>query len=187
MVLHNPSILAFDPSFQLSFLASLGLVFVAPLIRVRLRFFPKSTSGGPGVPQSGISRKHPVIEEVVVSTVATQIMVLPLLLYQTGILSTVALFANLLVLPLIPVTMLFAFATGLLGFMGYMFAFLPALPTKVLLAWVLAVGKYGAALPFAAFHVPAVPGWLVFLAYVILALFIYRASHRSVPLPHQAL
>ena len=164
MVAENPSILAYDPSFQLSFLAALGLVFVAPILRARIRPL----------------RTHPLVEEVVISTLATQLMVLPLLLYQTGILSTVALFANLLVLPLIPITMLFAFVTGLLGFVGYIAAFLPALPTQALLAWILLIGKYGAALPFAAIHLPPIPGWLVFLAYAILAFFIYRFS-RSRP------
>ena len=169
MVAHNPSILAFDPSFQLSFLASLGLVFVAPILRERIRIF----------------RKHLVVEEVVVSTLATQIMVLPLLLCQTGIFSTVALPANLLVLPLIPVTMLFTFATGVLGFVGNIFAFISALPTSALLAWILAVGKYGAALPFAAVHLPPLPGCLVFLAYAALAWAIYRFSRPvdHAPLP----
>ena len=160
MVLQNPAILAFDPSFQLSFLASLGLVFVAPFLRERILMF----------------RKHPMIDEVLISTLATQVVVLPLLLYQTGILSTIALFANLLVLPLIPVTMFFAFVTGLLGFLGHAVAFLPALPTSAFLAFILAVGKYGAALPFAALHLPPISGWLVFLVYAMLALFIYRSS-----------
>lgn len=184
MVLQNPSILAFDPSFQLSFLAALGLVFVAPILRERIRVFPRSTPGGPDNRFSKLkrfSRAHPVIEEVVISTLATQIMVLPLLLYQTGILSTIAPFANLLVLPLIPVAMLFAFVTGVLAFLGNAIAFLPALPTGALLAWILAVGKYGAALPFAAIHLPPISGWLVALVYVLLAWFIYYSSRPASP------
>ena len=167
MVLQNPSILAFDPSFQLSFLAALGLVFIAPILRARILTF----------------RKHVLVEEVVISTIATQIVVLPLLLYQTGILSTVALFANLLVLPLIPVTMLFSFMTGLFAFFGSAVAFLPALPTNALLAWILAVGEYGASLPFAAVHVPPIPGWLVFLTYAVLALFTHRSYRPTFPAP----
>jgi competence protein ComEC len=165
MVIENPSVIAFDPSFQLSFLAALGLVFVAPLLRKHVNMF----------------RTSPFVEEVVISTSATQVMVLPLLLYQTGILSTIALFANLLVLPLIPAAMLLAFATGLLAFLGTTIAFLPALPTQALLAWILAVGKYGAALPFAAIHLPPIPGWLVALVYAVLAGFIYRSSRAAVP------
>jgi competence protein ComEC len=158
MVLHDPAILALDPSFQLSFLAALGLVFVAPLLKTHLRIF----------------RTSPLVEEVIISTIATQIMVLPLLLYQTGILSLIALPANLLVLPLIPLTMLFAFATGLVAFVSTTLAFLPALPTGVSLSWILAVGKYGAALPFAAVHLPPLSGWLVAAAYAVLAGLIYR-------------
>src|SRR3989338_8133471 len=163
MVLHNPSILAFDPSFQLSFLAALGLVTVAPVLRERITIF----------------RAHPLIEEVVISTLATQIMVLPLLLYQTGLFSTVALFANFLVLPIIPVTMLFAFATGLAAFLRNAVAFIPALPTEILLAWILGIGKFGASLPFAAIHVPPISGWFTGLLYALLAWIIYRPSLRE--------
>lgn len=167
MVMQNPSIIAFDPSFQLSFLAALGLVFVSPLLKARMRFL----------------QSHPLVEEVVVSTIATQVLVLPLLLAQTGILSLIALPANLLVLPLIPVTMLFACATGVLAFGSTALAFIPALPTQALLAWILAVGKYGAALPFAALHLPPLSGWLVFLTYAALVAFIYRLSRPVSPPP----
>ena len=167
MVLHNPSIIAFDPSFQLSFLAALGLVFVAPLLKARIRMF----------------NNHPLVEEVVITTIATQVLVLPLLLYHTGILSLIALPANLLVLPLIPMTMLLAFVTGVLAFLHTWVAFLPALPTEVLLAWILAVGKYGAALPFAALHLPPISGWIVALTYGALAVAIYRLSRSVSPLP----
>jgi competence protein ComEC len=167
MVVQNPAIIAHDPSFQLSFLAALGLVFVAPLLKARLNMFHRS----------------PLAQEVIIATVATQIMVLPLLLYQTGVLSLVALPANLLVLPLIPMTMLGAFVTGILVFVSTALALIPALPTSVLLAWILAVGKYGALLPFAAIHLPPLSGWLVLLTYALLALLIYRLSRSVSPMP----
>lgn len=165
MVLHNPSILAFDPSFQLSFLAALGLVFVAPIIRLWL---PRL-------------RKHPIVEEAVVATLATQVMVLPLLLYQTGLFSVIAPFTNVLVLPVIPVAMAFTFVTGMVGFVGAFLAFLPALPTQALLAYVLLVAEWGTTLPFAAVHLPPIPGWSVFCLYGVLALTIARFARPLAP------
>jgi competence protein ComEC len=131
-------------------------------------------------------RKHPVIEEAVVSTLATQLMVLPLLLYQTGLLSVIAPLANVLVLPLIPVAMLLAFVTGTVGFLGSVAAFIPALLTQGLLAYVLVVAKWGTALPFAAVQLPPIPGWSVFCLYGVLALVIahyHSAARRSPNLP----
>ena len=54
MVAIDPGILLYDPSFQLSFLAALGLLHVAPLIKP---YFSKP-------------RRSPILEEVVVSTLA---------------------------------------------------------------------------------------------------------------------
>ncbi len=89
MILHNPKILRFDASFQLSFLATLALIYLAPYFEQKLSFVPK--------------RFH--LQEIVSATLSTQIFVLPLLLYKTGVLSFVSLPANLLILPFIPVTM----------------------------------------------------------------------------------
>jgi competence protein ComEC len=90
MLLSNPLILFYDPSFQLSFVASLGLVnFSGALSRI-LRFLPEKFE----------------FREIVSATTSTQIAVLPMILSMTGELSVVSLPANLIVLPMIPVTML---------------------------------------------------------------------------------
>src|SRR5690606_11317679 len=96
MLIHNPLILRYDPSFQLSFLATIGLIYVSPLFeRLLTNRIPSRT-----------------IREIVVGTLATYVFVLPLLLYMTGEMSVVSLPANLLVLPVVPVLM----ATGFLVF-----------------------------------------------------------------------
>lgn len=161
MVAHNPGILAYDPSFQLSFLASLGLIFFAPLIELRTAFiagFPK-------------------LRDALVATLATQIVVLPLLLYQTGLFSVIALLANLLVLPLVPLTMFFSFFAGLTGFLGNAFAVAGALPAEILLSYILLVGKWGSELPFAAITLPPIPGWIIFVLYGGMMIALYWVYH----------
>jgi len=95
MVLHNPKILVYDASFQLSFLATLGLIWLSPLLDRYVLFIPTKQLRG-----------------FATATVATQIFVLPLLLYKIGELSLVALPVNLLVLVTVPLTMLFGFLAG---------------------------------------------------------------------------
>lgn len=100
MILHNPKILAFDASFQLSFLATLGLVYLAPLLERYFHFVPKKFQ----------------IREFALSTTATQLFVLPFLLYRIGEISLVALPANILILAFVPLTMFFWFSCGYFWF-----------------------------------------------------------------------
>ncbi len=156
MVLQNPSILLFDPSFQLSFLASLGLIYVSPILERRTKLF----------------YTMPMWREVFISTVATQIVVLPLLLYQTGMLSLVSLPANLLVLPLIPLTMLTGFVSGLAGLLHPSIGLIIGIPSYGLLSWILAVAKYAAQIPFAAVHTGSMSPLIVFALYIGIALLV---------------
>lgn len=68
MLIWNPYSLAFDVGFQLSFIATLGLILVAPHLEDRLNTLPSPFGA----------------REFLVATLATQIFVLPILLYQIG-------------------------------------------------------------------------------------------------------
>lgn len=140
MVLHNPAILVFDPSFQLSFMATLGLVTLSPLIKSRLLFVTERFG----------------FRDIVSATLATQIFVLPLLLYNTGQLSLVALPVNLLILPTIPVTMFFGFLAGAVAFLGVYLALPFAGVAYALLWYQVSLVTLVASFPFASVAVPAV-------------------------------
>lgn len=99
MILHNPAILRFDVAFQLSFLATAGLLFVAPRLESRFRFLPR---------QFGF-------RNTMATTIAAQIMVVPLLVYYFGGVSLVSPISNVLILSLMPLTMFFGFLGGLAG------------------------------------------------------------------------
>ena len=161
MVLQNPSILLYDPSFQLSFLASLGLIFISPIVDRRTTLF----------------KKLPMLREVFVSTLATQIMVLPLLLSQTGMLSLIALPMNLIVLPLIPLTMLFGFVAAVLTLILPSFGVVVSFPAYLLLSWILHVADYTSHIPYAAVATSVTPH-VTFIMYVFLTLFIWY-EHRA--------
>lgn len=99
MIFHNPAVLRFDVAFQLSFLATAGLFFVAPRIEHRFWFLPESFG----------------LRSTVIATISAQAAVLPLLLYYFGELSLVSPLTNLLILSLMPMTMLFGFLGALAG------------------------------------------------------------------------
>lgn len=164
MLLANPKLLVFDPGFQLSFLATMGLIVLAPLIERRLSLVPSRFQ----------------IREFVTATIATQIFVLPLLLFSIGQLSLVAVIVNVLVLPAVPLAMLLIFLSGVVGFLSIAAATPIAFCAYVLLRYMIEVVEWFAAVPYAAVVVPAFPFWVVILSYAFLGLGIVWASRRLV-------
>jgi len=152
MVAWNPFTLAFDPSFQLSALATLGLILFTPIFA---GWFSR-------VPEKFGAR------EILASTCATQLMVLPLLLYQNGTLSLVSLPANLLALVPVPFAMLFSLVGALGGMLFGTLASVLALPAYALLWYIITVARFFASLPFAALAIPAFSAAWMFTAYALL-------------------
>lgn len=152
MVAWNPYVLAFDPGFQLSALATLGLILFTPICYSWLTKIPERFG----------------VREILASTIGTQLMVLPLLLYQNGTLSIVALPANLFALIAVPYAMFFSIVAALFGmFFGHIAA-LFALPAYALLAYVIKIAQIFATLPFASVALPSFSAWLLLAAYSIL-------------------
>ncbi len=158
MLLINPYLLVADPGFQLSFVATFGLILLAPHLEKIFHKVP-SVIG---------------VREFLVATIATQIFVLPLLLYQIGEFSVVAVLVNVLVLPMVPVAMLLTFFTGMLGLFSSSLALPIAYLTHLSLSYILVVASWFAALPFASYVVPPFPFWVMILAYAILGFVIWK-------------
>jgi len=93
MLLLNPLLLRYDIGFQLSFLATLGIVYFSPFL------------------ESEMIKKHRAfgLWEIIVLSLSAQIFVIPILIYNFQSLSLISLLANVLVLPIIPLTMLLGF------------------------------------------------------------------------------
>ena len=163
MLLINPLLLVYDVGFQLSFLATLGLIIVAPQFELFL----------PGIPSLF------KLKEYFLATIATQMVILPLLLYQIGQFSVVAVVVNMLVLPIVPLAMLTTFITGLVGL------FIPPLATLLgvvaygFLTYIIAIATWFASLPFAAVVVPEFPFVLMVIVYALLGFLVYRLLYRE--------
>lgn len=132
MVLANPAILRFDTSFQLSFLATLGMIYLVPKFEKILYFIPNKLK----------------IKENLSATLGAQTAVLPLLIYKTGIMSIVSTPLNMIILPLIPITMFLGFLTGGLGFISYYLSYFFGITSYILLGAILWIIKFSASLPF---------------------------------------
>ena len=166
MLLWNPLYLVFDPGFGLSVAATAGLIWLAPIIEAFIKI------------------KNAFWKSAIATTLSAQIAVLPLLLYDTGNLSFVAIPANLITMPIVPLAMGLSALAGFAGIIfgtiapiiGIVFAF-PAYLANAYLIW---VAQFSSSLPFAAFTLPLFPFWLVLVAYA--ALICFLSSKRKVSL-----
>jgi competence protein ComEC len=162
MVLHNPKILALDASFQLSFAATLGLVYLVPVIEP---YFQKITE------KLGL-------REIIMATVSAQIFVLPLILYKIGLFSVVSLPVNILVLPVIPAAMFFGFLAGVLAFvavpLGLPFAYI----SYWILEYVLTIVEWSSSIRFVSFEIGVFSVWVVIGIYGLYAWTLVWAYRR---------
>jgi len=145
MIIQNPLILLYDPSFQLSFLATLGLIVLSSPIEKRLKYITERFG----------------IRSLVASTLATQVFVSPYILYMMGQLSIIGIVVNILVLPIIPLTMLTVFLAGVLGFVSLTISQIFGWISYFLLSYELFVVRFFANLPFASIELPRFSFWIV--------------------------
>ena len=150
MILINPFVLAFDVSFALSFIATVAVIFLAPKLE---KYF--------------LWIKWKWLRDIISITFAAYIFVLPFILYKMGNLSLVALPANILILPFIPLTMVLGFLTGFAGFIYSALGVPFGLFSYFLLHYELAIIGFFSRLPFAAFAIPNFPLVLTLLIYGI--------------------
>ncbi len=161
MILINPFILAFDVSFELSFIATVAVIFLAP--RIEKYFLWVTESFG--------------LRDIVSVTCAAYIFVFPFILYKMGNLSLVALPANILILPFIPFTMMLGFLTGIAGLVLPILSLPIGYISYLFLHYELWVIKFFANLPFASFSFPNFP---LFLTLLIYAYFVYYLFGRNI-------
>ena len=163
MVLQNPKILRFDTSFQLSFLATLGLIYLSPIIKNKLRFITNKFN----------------LREIFSATVSAQIAVLPLLVYKTGLFSVVGLPVNFLILPFIPLTMFFGFATGIFGMFNTLISLPFAWASYGLLQYELFIVGIFAKLPFVAVNISGFSEVFLVLSYAAIFWIIFHLRKKE--------
>src|SRR3989344_3259799 len=163
MVWQNPKILRFDTSFQLSFLATLGLIYISPIVKNKLGFVTDKFK----------------LREIFSATISAQIAVLPLLVYKTGLVSLVGLPVNFLILPFIPLTMFFGFAVGIFGMISYFLSLPFAWASFVLLQYELFIVDIFAKLPFSAVSIDGFSEVFLILSYVAIFFIVFHMRKKE--------
>lgn len=170
MTLYEPLQLVWDPGLQFSFLATLGLMLGTDHVASHLHFL-----------------RSPTLIEMVATTLAAQIAVLPILLWQTGNLSIVSIFANLAVMSVIPLAMALSAFAGLVSFLcasvAPLIPLIVGMPAYLILTYICHVAIFAASVPLANVIIPQFPFWIVVASYGLLAYLLFHLHTRTPPTP----
>lgn len=133
MTVHNPFVLIWDAGFQLSFLATIGLVYLSPILEKYITKLPNFLG----------------LKESLISTLAAIIMTLPLILFQFGWLSIVAPLVNILILWIIPWIMIAGAVVVALSFVSVTLAHMLGFVGYIGMEYIIRVVQFFAHVPFA--------------------------------------
>ena len=160
-LLINPQFGWGDLGWQLSFASFAGVIILAPLLQ---RYF--------------FGEKEPgTVRQILGETLSAQIMTLPLILLAFGMLSNVALIANMLILPFVPLAMLLVFLVGVCSGVPFV-ADVLTVPTTWLLKYMTSVAQWLADQPWAQSEI-AISGVTALVAYVGLTLAIWWMARQT--------
>lgn len=157
----NPSFGWSDLGWQLSFGAFAGVILLAPLLQ--RYFFGDKPPGN--------------IRQILGETISAQLMTLPILVMAFGVMSNVAVIANIMILPLVPLAMLLVFLTGILATIPVI-GMLIAYPTTWLLSYMVWVAEWTSSVSWAQTEVE-ISWWVTVAFYILLGLAIWYMKRAT--------
>ena len=168
MLVVNPKILVFDLGFQLSFLATLGLIYLNPLL-IKLT----------KIENCKLKIVKLIFGDYFITTMSAIILTTPLILYNFGKISLIAPLANLLILPFIPIAMLLGFISGILAVIFTPIGWVAGWSVWLILTYIIWVLEKLASLNWAYFEFAKINLWLMVVLYLIIMGFICRFKNLN--------
>jgi competence protein ComEC len=164
ILLSSSPLLLFDPGFQLSFVATWALLYVAPVLQKR-------------VPGSSALRT------LVSMTIAAQVAVVPVLAFHFQQVSLTGFIANLLVVPVVAVLVPAGFMISVIGLIAPWAAGIAAWPLRPLLDLVAYLAHLFSTLPGAAVPIypPGLPAVAIFFLLITVVVEWLRGRLRLRP------
>lgn len=169
MLLWDPKYLIYDVSFQLSFLATLGIIFVTPLL---VRFFVK-------VPKKFLYIIP--LREALSVTLGAQIGVYPFILYKMGTFSLISLPANLMIIPVVPYAMGFGMVSAFLAYSFNAVSLPFVYVTHLILKYITGLVTLFANVPYASVTIKEFPFILCVIVYIVIIYFVYKGWNKKHP------
>lgn len=143
----DPTMIWGDLGWYLSFASFAGVIIVAPLLMDLLGGLDGAVNDSQSVRQR-IKSIVSSVKQVAVETISVQLITTPLILLFMGSTSLTGLITNIIVLPILPLTMLTTFVAGLSSIVLPMsIADIVAAPSNLLLEIVSGIASWGSDLP----------------------------------------
>ncbi|MFH1656414.1 MAG: ComEC/Rec2 family competence protein [Candidatus Nealsonbacteria bacterium] len=134
MLFFNPLLLLGDVGFQLSFLAVIGIINFGPILKnLFQKLYPN------------FLRKNKIIiniNNILIMTFSAYIFTFPILIYNFGQVSLVSPLTNILILPIVPLIMIFGFIFVFLGMIWSFLGLIFSIPVWFLLFYLLKITDF---------------------------------------------
>lgn len=155
IVMYEPYALIHDVSLHLSFLATMGLVYMSEPLKILLgKCFTHIQSLS--------------LRELLVTTLSAYFATLPYVMYTFGTVSVCALIANILVVPFVPLAMLLSFLVVISSYLSETFSQVFGFVDTGLIACMIWVARIVESLPFSSYVLT-----ISFLSMVAMYVFIF--------------
>ncbi|MEA2097538.1 MAG: ComEC/Rec2 family competence protein [Patescibacteria group bacterium] len=162
MLLFSPNLLRYDTGFQLSFAAVLGIIYIFPKFDLYFKKYSDRLK----------------IKTMFLITISAQIATLPIIISNFGNFSLLSVFANILILPFVPIVMLGGLLLIVVGFANLSVAQILAWPIHFILFYQVEVIKIFASFDFGYLSFENLSIWFIVIYYLILVLLISYKSKK---------
>ena len=163
MLLQNPLLLISDVGFQLSFLATMGMIHLQPFLSEKFKKIPNSFQ----------------LRNNLSATLSAQIFALPILIYNFGQISLISPITNILILPLIPFLTILGFIFSFIGIFWQGLAQILSWPAWLLITYILKIVDFSSKILWASLTFKNVHWLFLIISYLILGLIIWRLQESQ--------
>ncbi|NQV00404.1 MAG: ComEC family competence protein [Parcubacteria group bacterium] len=167
IILINPKVLRFDVGFQLSFLATIGIIYLSPYLNKVIKIIPNFFK----------------MREIIAMTLAAQILTLPIVVYNFERISIVSPLVNVLIVPIIPITIIVGFIAMFLGVIWLYLGKLFSIFVWFLLEYEIYVVSIFSKIPIASIEVNKLwIGWIIIYYFIIAFIIQYLRKKEKIVL-----
>ncbi len=166
MVFLNPFILNKSLSFQLSFLATGGILLFSPL-------WEEHFSG-----QKNSSNLNQWIKITLLPSLSAFLLVAPWVIYKMQVVSVVTPLTNLLVVPLLPFIIILGWGAAFLSWLFYPLGLFLGFILEIILKYILLVIHIFSSFSFSQLYIPSSLRWLIFPYYFLLFIYVYSQQRK---------
>lgn len=163
MLVLNPFLLRLDVGFQLSFLAVIGIIYLAPIFGYWLRKIPETLQ----------------LKSISIMTFSAYAFTAPILIYNFGYISLVGLLTNLLIVPLLWLVMVSGFMFALAGVIWQPLGQILSWPSWLLLTYITKLVEWSSGVPLASLTLEHVHWIWPSLTYAILGYITWRLNQQQ--------